>query len=791
MLSRMPCSSPRAPGADAPRSSSLRAFGSVLAACAPSLWLLPIWLLAACGGGHPTLQRADAPPTVAALDADGLADVVRGRVLLGELGCVACHAPGHRQIEPAPGPDLATVGERVRAAYLREYLTSPHDAEPGTVMPDLLRRWNGDALHERADALAHYLRSLASPDAAAEADRHGLIDAEAAARGAQLYGRIGCRACHGDDEHAYLPRKYTLASMQQFLLAPHRARPGRRMPDTALSPTEAHDLSHHLLGPDDIVASVAAPVDPVRARRGRELFGELGCGNCHTIDDAPAPTPAPDLADLDAARGCLSGAVGAWPHYTLTDEQLRSIRLALADDADPTPDENVQQQLASRRCYACHRRDAVDALATRIDADVFGTDDASLGEEGRLPPPLTLVGARLQPNWLRGAIANGQHERPYLHTRMPAFGEAFAGRLAPLLTSLDELEPIEVTPLPDDREQAQQVREIGRTLVGDNGMNCITCHLFAGNQAGMMGAVDLVHTTGDRLRPQWFAHFLRDPFRFKPNTLMPHFFPDGNSTRPQVADGDVQRQIDGIWHYLAEGRNVREPDGLRQPPIELVVADEAVMLRRSVRGAGKRGISVGYPGGVNLTFDAENLGLNQVWRGRFVDARPVWTRQGSGEAQPLSRRLHQLPNGPVIARDVDAEAPWPQTTRRERGDRWLGYDLDAQRRPSFRYTADGVTVTDTPRQVVRTDGVTFLRRTLEFAGGDGTLTILAARSSKIEQLDEHTMRTAQGLEIRWDGATHEVCSFRDQEEVELRLSHDTVAVGSSMTIDYTMPEEGR
>ena len=69
----------------------------------------------------------------------------------------------------------------------------------------------------------------------------------------------------------------------------------------------------------------------------------------------------------------------------------------------------------------------------------------------------------------------------------------------------------------------------------------------------------MLHSTGKRLRPEWFKRFMLDPYAFKPGTLMPKFYPDGKSTRPEIADGDVDKQIDGMWHYLAKGRTVRKP----------------------------------------------------------------------------------------------------------------------------------------------------------------------------------------------------------------------------------------
>lgn len=755
-------------------------------------------LVAACGGPvDPPRQLA--PPRVAGLDADGLSAAVRGQALLGELGCVACHDAGDRGIEAAAGPDLRTAGARIDARHLHGFVLSPHDQEPGTVMPDLLRRWRGAELVARAEALAHFVRSLAGADASADAtkDAH---DAAAAARGAALFGRIGCRACHdGATALPPLAGKYPLAALQAFLLAPHEARPSRRMPDFGLSAGDALDLAHHLRGASTATSTAPSPiaaVDPQQAAQGRTWFAELRCASCHPLGDAialPAPPPSPPaLVALDPARGCLSGTVGPWPHYALDDGQRADLRAGIAAAVAPAgPQDNahrVHVLLAQRRCVACHRRDGIDGLSQR-SRDLFGTDDASLGEEARMPPSLDGVGARLQRKWLGRAIAHGQRERPYLHARMPGFGEAFADRLASALAATDTLPPIAVAPLPDDHDAARRVIDLGAELVGDKGMNCIACHRFAGEQAGAMGAIDLVHTTGERLRPEWFAHFLRDPFRFKPNTIMPHYFPDGRSTRPQFADGDVARQIDAMWHYLAEGRNVRQPSGLRRPPIELVVGDDAVLLRRAVQGVGKRGIAVGLPGGVNAAFDAEDLALVEVWWGRFVDARPVWTSQGSGEARVLGEAVAKLPDGPALAVLSAPDAPWPLATRRERGDRWLGYDLDDRRRPTFRYTAGDVGVADAWREVAQPDGAR-LQRTLTLTGAAGFVDLRAAAHERIEPLDARTVRVGDALAIDCGDAPWTIVAGVGAAK-ELRVRLATAPAGAAHTIGYRRLEGGK
>jgi hypothetical protein len=227
------------------------------------------------------------------------------------------------------------------------------------------------------------------------------------------------------------------------------------------------------------------------------------------------------------------------------------------------------------------------------------------------------------------------------------------------------------------------------------------------------------------------------------------------------------------------------------PPIELVVADEAVMLRRSVQGTGKRGISVGYPGGVNVTFDAERLGLNQIWWGRFVDARGVWTSQGHGQARILGEKRVVLPNGPAFAELDGRDAPWPTATRRELGQRWLGYDLDDEQRPSFRYACAGVEVTAKPLEVPAAGraGVV-LRRELRFRSeSDKTIWFRAARDARIDDAGDGRLQVGSSLRIAVPGGAYHVRDAGDERELVVAVA---ITNGEAeLVIDYHWVEDDR
>ncbi len=753
----------------------------------------------------------ESPPVVAGLASSGLDARGRGLVLLEELGCVACHAPSATTTVaagPGPGPDLTTVGQRVRPAYLTEFLADPVGCDPGTTMPDLLRDLPAEARANAASALAHYVASFAPPVPAVDEP----ADAAAAERGEQLFHSIGCAMCHVPRQSAAadgaavdgvpfppLADKYTLPALRTFLLAPLVARPSGHMPDSGLTPGEAQDLAHYLLAseprPAVAVGSRPAP-DAATIAAGRTLFAAHGCANCHALPDplrGPTP-PRRALHELDAARGCLSGHAGPWPFYALSPQQRTDLATALATWSAPTPDEQrIRQLLAARNCTACHARDDIGGVSQERDF-LCTSNEVGIGEESRLPPRLTGVGAKLQRAWLHDAMAHGQRERPYLRTRMPAFGTAVAGELAELLSRADTLPPLALAPLPEGDRERRVVLDLGKALVGDKGMNCIACHTFAGERAGSLAAIDLVATTGLRLQPQWFAHFLRTPLRFSPGTLMPQFFPDGRSIRPELGDGDAARQIEAMWHYLAEGRNVDKPSGMRRPPIVLEVGDEAVLLRRSVERTGKRGIAVGYPHGVNATFDAERLAMNQIWWGGFVDAAPVWTSQGSGAARLVGKERVELPNGPAFVVLASPEAPWPAATRRELGHRWLGYDLDAQQRPTFRYTSGDVTIEDHAREVLAEGAPAgsrpLLRRTLRCrSDAETTLTFRAARDARIDDLGDGGVQVGDSLRLRLPGASFRIRQDGDARELLVALA--VVRGSAECTIEYRWLEGGK
>ncbi len=192
-----------------------------------------------------------------------------GKLLLGELGCVACHqadGAASKLITKKQAPVLDGVGSRVRLGFIRALLANPQKAKPGTTMPDVLAGLPENERGAAAESLTHFLATTGVP-------QEGMAEHAAVKAGEQHFHRFGCVACHMprkgagpiakvnpalvDDEDdtpkkpatqtfiplGDLPAKYTLPSLAKFLQDPHAVRPSGRMPGLNLNEKEAREVA--------------------------------------------------------------------------------------------------------------------------------------------------------------------------------------------------------------------------------------------------------------------------------------------------------------------------------------------------------------------------------------------------------------------------------------------------------------------------------------------------------------------------------------------------------------------
>ncbi|MBS0209358.1 MAG: c-type cytochrome [Planctomycetes bacterium] len=718
----------------------------------------------------------------------------RGLKLLNQIGCLACHDAPDAKERLATSIPWGNLAEKYTASTLSKFLADPHAARPAGRMPKLgltnqeandiahyfLRDVEGEANlryeawrrgFESVDELAQkepksrgeslgFNLDLARRDNDFGMRFTGYLRLEAKAEytfyltsddgsrltidGVRVVDNDGLHATQTKDGLMILDRGSHEVVVEYFngggegILELEFESPNLPRGDIVGALSLARDGEPPSMGKDQLV------VDPKLAARGRELFARQGCANCHEVrhEDQPIASTlkAPSLVKAGKPAGCLAvNPSGSAPRFGLSTEQRKALHAALISSAPSVdakdPATVIARTLLAFNCHACHQRDSRGGVEPGRD-DSFLTSIKEMGDEGRLPPALTGVGLKLTRGWLERVLKEGtvlvnkQKTRPYMHTRMPAFGEE---NVKPLVEAFDKADTRKLPAAPTLDEPDYLTKDQGRLLAGSQGFSCIKCHTFGKYQAEGIQSIDM-GMMSKRLRREWFAAYVRDPPAFRLGTRMPSAWPKtGKSVFGTMYEGDSDKQIAALWIYLLDGEKARPPQGVGGQPIELVAKDEPIVYRNFIEGAGPRAIAVGYPEKLDLAFDAAQLRLALIWQGAFIDASRHWSGRSEGFQPPLGDRVIPLVDGlPLAALAKDDEA-WPATLTRETDSHFQGYRLDDARRPTFLYSVNGVAVEDQPTPIVA-DKTKSFRRTLKLQSAQPAkhLYYRAALASSIE-----------------------------------------------------------
>jgi len=601
-----------------------------------------------------------------------------GRLLYNELGCVNCHG-GETGLPALRGPALATVTQRVRSEWLRKFVADPASVHPGTVMPQVLAKADDKTLV----AIEHYLASLKPKTASKGPAKILHVNG---ARGGELFNALGCVACHAPGKDFVPPEgapkasefthrsvgfgdlkaKYSLDSLGAFILDPLKVRTDGRMPKIVMDRQDSIDIAGYLLEfqgsdgrLDNPVVSIAA--DKALAIAGRKAVIAAQCAACH---DLPKDAAAAPVALMKTEGGCLNADHAKGPRYALSEAQRASLKLFLAKkDEVAAPKLAADLTLQALNCVACHERDGKGG--PDVARKPYFQGDHNLGDTGRYPPPLTGVGGKLRPEWLAKVLAGENRVRPYLKTKMPQYGAATA-ELGKLLGVADARVALKFEGGDDTA---------GRKLMGtQGGAGCITCHSWGDRPSLGIHGPDLSNVAA-RLQEGWLREYLINPAAYRPGTLMPSFWPAGQSFNPSILGGDTDKQIASIFKFIESANG--EPEGFpqnRNGEFEIVPKDRPVVQRAFTDGVGVRAILVGFPTGVHLAYDGDKGGPGLAWKGRFFDAYLTWYSRFPTFEKPIGTQ--------VVA--------WPKPTGR-----FLGYRLDAKGNPTFLNEQGGVKVEET------------------------------------------------------------------------------------------------
>lgn len=471
-------------------------------------------------------------------------DAKKGGELVKTLGCLGCHSAGDAKASNH-GPELSGLGSKVKPEWLFTWLKDPKHYHPETRMPNLR-----------------------------------LSDSEAADIAAYLLSQRNEKF-----ESIQLPhvKPETVDDLAMgFMLGSMRRE-------------EAGDQLKKM-GPDERLEFV-----------GKKAINRQGCFGCHSIkgfEDAKnigtelTGEGSKDVDKLYFGFVDIEHTRQAWfsqklkeprifdkgkeltyleklrmPQFDFTDaevEPLTTFLLSLQKEQIPLnmrktlnhKEERIEAGrllVAKLNCQGCHTMDGKEGKVRSI-----------IDDKGNAPPIIDGEGKKVQSPWLYHFLQSPTAIRPWLHYRMPTFGfnDEELATLVEYFQNLDNVHPDFGAP----KSLAAGAAELAAGKIVFQKLQCIKCHKSnpePGLSASFL-APDLVHAK-DRLRPEWVIDWLKDPQAIQAGTMMPAFFPEGNSPITDILGGDAAQQIkamrDYLWIFTPE-----EAQSLNQKPKPVAAA---------------------------------------------------------------------------------------------------------------------------------------------------------------------------------------------------------------------------
>jgi hypothetical protein len=96
-------------------------------------------------------------------------------------------------------------------------------------------------------------------------------------------------------------------------------------------------------------------------------------------------------------------------------------------------------------------------------------------------------------------------------------------------------------------------------------------------------------------------------------------------------------------------------------------------------------ISVGDQSGAHYSYDLNQAGMLQMWRGDFLNTTEMWYERGEPQVATSMGAAVILNGKPPIAIVADSKSPLPDSLKSGAEFMYKGYTLNAVRLPTFEY----------------------------------------------------------------------------------------------------------
>ena len=423
-----------------------------------------------------------------------------GEETVKTVGCLTCHAVDGLGSDFAPALD--SVGTKVTASYLRQWISDPKAYDPDTSMPSLRL-----SSSEVGNVVA-YLMNLQQPTPNVSTESIGEVDVAEGEALVRTYGCFGCHEIPGFENESKVG-----ADLGEF---------GAKTAEE-LDFGDTVDIEHSWTG-----WTLGKVTDP-RRYQTRRIVSRMPV---FQINDEDARVLAVLLKSFQPEK------------YPLSYIHNRTEKLNRIDAG--------RRLVKKYNCSGCHEIEG--AGGSYIDVVVAHEGLNETNAKQFAPPPLKAEGARVYPDWLFEFLKEPSEIRYGLKVRMPTFGlsDDEATTLVKYFSALDD-EPFPYETLETPTPTSAELR-VGKQIF--DVLQCISCHPAKGETipegSDKAGRPDL-SLAKDRLKADWLIDWMKDPQSFQPGTAMPQAWPlVGGQHMPLdgYAGDDAEKQIRLVRDYL-------------------------------------------------------------------------------------------------------------------------------------------------------------------------------------------------------------------------------------------------
>ncbi len=449
-----------------------------------------------------------------------------GERLLKEVGCLGCHSVGDYGVNDF-GPNLYGTGSKTTAEWLYTWLKNPKHYHEETRMPDLR------LTDEEASHLVAYLGTLRNEGF----DKQPLPEAkpEVVDEMVILFMRNKLRLDQAQEELEKMDPEAKFLYLGEKMIANQGCFGCHNIPGFKEAKPIGTELSHEGSKEVERLDFGFVPIERTRQAWFFQKLKQPRSFDEGKIRDYFEKLKMPDFGFTDEEAEALTTFLLSLVDEPIPLEMQRRLNLKELEV------ESGRLLVTKLNCQGCHLLEGQGGKVKEL-----------LEDPGLRPPSLEGEGAKVQDTWLYHFLKNPTTIRPWLKFRMPTFGFHHEEliRLVRYFTLLSGVEELyeeekavgEAKPTPEEFASGKQLFQM---------FQCAKCHEPA--KAGTLGASFLapdLTLAKDRLKPRWIVEWLKDPQVLEPGTMMPTFFPDGQTPAQDVLGGDTAKQIEALRDYL-------------------------------------------------------------------------------------------------------------------------------------------------------------------------------------------------------------------------------------------------